>query len=188
MNKTKTINWFTSISSNSKPGLMAMVRSYLAGFWPGTEERKESLTAQAPSTISSTPGLSHVGVLWIQPLLNKLCVSADRVGFSDASPSSHTRGLWGGQEDAGRIPPRPGEWAYTSSARWGRIGATDLVTPSRILSKTVWHDCLPSESSGSQYNLNRMETERSWECETWMSWMRLGGQAVDGQFPATTWI
>lgn len=30
----------------------------------------------------------------------------------------------------------------------------DLVTPSRISSKAVWHDLLPSESSGSQYNLN----------------------------------
>lgn len=41
--------------------------------------------AQAPSTISSTPGLSHTDVLWIQPLLNKVCVSADTVGFSNTS-------------------------------------------------------------------------------------------------------
>lgn len=56
---------------------MAMVRSYVAGFLPGMDERNESLMAQAPSTISSTPGLSHTGVLWIQPLLNKLWASAD---------------------------------------------------------------------------------------------------------------
>lgn len=29
----------------------------------------------------------------------------------------------------------------------------DLVTPSRISSKAVWHDLLPNESSDSQYNL-----------------------------------
>lgn len=83
-------HWFTSMSSNSKPGWMAMVRSYVAGFFPGMDERKESLMAQAPSNISSTPGLSHPDVLWIQPLLNKVCVSADRVSFSNASSRSRT--------------------------------------------------------------------------------------------------
>lgn len=130
-----------------------MVRSYLAGFFPGMDERKESLMAQAPSTISSTPGLSHTDVLWIQPLLNKVCVSADTVSFSNifqvVTKTQRCR----------RVPSCPGEWAYTSSARCGRIGATDLVTPSRIRSKTVWHDRLPSESSGSQYNLVPAEKE-----------------------------
>lgn len=90
MNRTMTAHWFTSMSSNSKPGWMAMVRSYVAGFFPGMDERKESLMAQAPSSISSTPGLSHPDVLWIQPLLNKVCVSADTVSVSNTSSRSRT--------------------------------------------------------------------------------------------------
>lgn len=73
----------------------------------------------------------------------------------------------GGNCAGGWIPSCPGEWTYTSSARCGKTGAMDLVTPSRIFCKTVWHDRLPSESSGSQYNLIPKETERSWEHDRW---------------------
>lgn len=156
---------------------MAMVRSYVAGFFPPMDERKESLMAQAPSNISSTPGLSHPDVLWIQPLLNKVCVSAHMVSFSNTSSRSRTscdkEGI--GIVQGGWIPSCPGEWTYTSSARCGKTGATDRVTPSRIFCKTVWHDRLPSESSGSQYNLIPKETERSWELTEGQAHLKVEG-------------
>lgn len=67
----------TSMSSNRRPGSMATVRSYLAAFLPGMEDRKESLMAHAPSTASSNPGRRHTELLLIQPLLNNVSSSIE---------------------------------------------------------------------------------------------------------------
>lgn len=56
---------------------MATVRSYLAAFLPGMEDRKESLMAHAPSTASSNPGRRHTELLLIQPLLNNVSPSIE---------------------------------------------------------------------------------------------------------------
>lgn len=67
----------TSMSSNRRPGSMETVRSYLAAFLPGMEDRKESLMAHAPSTASSNPGRRHTELLLIQPLLNNVSASIE---------------------------------------------------------------------------------------------------------------
>lgn len=144
------INRCTSMSSKNRPGSMAMMSSYSAAFRPGIDDRKESLIAHAPSTASSSPGLRHTELVLIQPLRNKVSPSTDEErGEKGYSLSTYSISC----TEIACVPSCPGEWRYTSSARWGSTGAIERLTPSRISSRTVWHDLRPRESSGSQYSL-----------------------------------
>lgn len=148
------------MSSKSRLGSMAMISSYSAALRPGIDDRKESLIAHAPSTASSSPGLRHTELVLIQPLRNKVSPSTDKDSgekcyIEITSLKTYSINCM----EIACVPLRPGECRYTSSARWGSTGAIERLTPSRISSRTVWHDLRPRESSGSQYSL-REKKER----------------------------